>query len=280
MIDLSIFSYEFMQKAFIVGTLLALIIPCIGMIIVLKRLSMIGDALSHSSLAGVATGLILGINPIIGAVVACVIAALGIEGIRKKMPHYAELSIAIIMSAGIGLAGVLSGFVQNAANFNSFLFGSIVAISDFELILVLTISIIVLLTFILLYKELFFIAFDEQAAQLTGIPVKAINLIFTLMTAATISIAARTVGALIVSSLMVVPVACAMQIGRSYKQTVFYAIAFALFFTWSGLFISYYARLKPGGTIVLTGVVTLLLILLVKKIASRFTLRKATADHS
>ncbi len=277
MIDLSIFTYEFMQKAFIVGALLALIIPCIGMIIVLKRLSMIGDALSHTSLAGVAAGLILGFNPIIGAVVACIIAALGIEGIRKKMPHYAELSIAIIMSAGIGLAGVLSGFVQNSANFNSFLFGSIVAISDFELIMVLTISIVVLLTFILLYKELFFIAFDEQAAQLNGIPIKTINLIFTLMTAATISIAARTVGVLIVSSLMVVPVACAMQIGRSYKQTVFYAIAFALLFTLSGLFISYYARLKPGGTIVLTGVATLLLILLVKKAVNHFILKRSAA---
>ena len=92
-----IFQYAFMQKAFLVGILLAVIIPLIGVIVVLKRLSMIGDALSHTSLAGVALGLILGINPIVGAVVVCMIAAFSIEGIRKALPKYAEISISIIM---------------------------------------------------------------------------------------------------------------------------------------------------------------------------------------
>lgn len=122
-----------MQRAFLVGILLALIIPCVGIVIVLKRLSMIGDALSHTSLAGVAAGLLFNINPVLGATAACVAAAFGIEAIRKKLPRYAEMSIAIILSAGVGLAGVLSGFVRSAASFNSFLFGSIVAISDGEL---------------------------------------------------------------------------------------------------------------------------------------------------
>ncbi len=267
---LAILEYDFMRRAFIVGILLAAIIPCIGIIVVLKRLSMIGDALSHTSLAGVAAGLIIGINPILGAVVTCIVAAFGIELIRKRIPKYAEMSIAIVMSAGIGLAGVLSGFVKNNANFNSFLFGSIVAISDFELILVACISCIVLLTFILLYKELFFISLDERAARLAGIPVGPINFIFTILTAVTVSIAARTVGALIVSSLMVVPVACAMQVGKSYFQTVVYSILFAILFTVSGLFISYYARLKPGGTIVLIGVICLVLLLAGKKILTLF----------
>ena len=101
---LDIFQYAFMQKAFLVGILLAVIIPLIGVIVVLKRLSMIGDALSHTSLAGVALGLILGINPIVGAVVVCMAAAFSIEGIRKALPRYAEISISIIMSVGIGLA--------------------------------------------------------------------------------------------------------------------------------------------------------------------------------
>ena len=125
---MSIFEYPFMQRAFLVGVLLALIIPCVGIVIVLKRLSMIGDALSHTSLAGVAAGLLFNINPVLGATAACVAAAFGIEAIRKKLPRYAEMSIAIILSAGVGLAGVLSGFVRSAASFNSFLFGSIVAI--------------------------------------------------------------------------------------------------------------------------------------------------------
>ena len=266
---MEILEYDFMRRAFIVGILLAIIIPCIGIVVVLKRLSMISDALSHSSLAGVAAGLILGINPIVGAVITCVVSALSIEVIRKKIPRYSEMSIAIVMSAGIGLAGVLSGFVKSAANFNSFLFGSIVAITDFELYMVVGISATVLALFILLYRELFYVAFDEQGARLAGIPVQTVNFIFTLLTAVTVSIAARTVGALVVSSLMIIPVACAMQYGKSYKQTVLYGVSFAVTFTIIGLVISYYGGLKPGGTIVLTGVATLILILTSKRIAAR-----------
>jgi zinc transport system permease protein len=107
---------------------------------------------------------------------------------------------------------------------------------------------------------------DERAARLAGIPVKIIDFIFTILTAVTVSVAARTVGALIVSSMMVIPVACAMQYGKSYKQTVLYSACFAVFFTVSGLFLSYYLRLKPGGTIVLIGVLCLVVILFLKKV--------------
>lgn len=259
-----ILQYDFMRRAFLVGILLAVIIPCIGVIVVFKRLSLIGDALSHTSLAGVAIGLILGINPIVGAMAACLLAAFGIEAIRKRIPRYSELSIAIVLSVGVGLAGILSGFVKNAATFNSFLFGSIVAISDFETALVVGIAILVFLSFILLYKELFYIAFDEQAAALSGVPVRLVNTIFTILTAVTVSVASRTVGALIVSSLMVVPVATAMIMARSYKQTVIWSVICAVTATITGLLISYYAELKPGGTIVLTAVALFLLALLLK----------------
>jgi zinc transport system permease protein len=161
---------------------------------------------------------------------------------------------------------VLSSFVKNAANFNSFLFGSIVAISDFELILVCCISAAVLVCFLALYKELFLISLDERTARLAGVPVKAVNFIFTILTAVTVSVAARTVGALIISSLMVIPVTCAMQVARSYRQTVLYSVVFALLFTVSGLFLSYYARLRPGATIVLIGVIVLVVILLAKQL--------------
>jgi len=261
-----IFQYDFMRRAFLVGILLAVIIPCIGVIVVFKRLSLIGDALSHTSLAGVAIGLIIGINPIIGAMAACLFAAFGIEAIRKKIPKYSELSIAIVLSVGVGLAGVLSGFVKNAGNFNSFLFGSIVAISNFETGLVVGVSILVFLSFLFLYKELFYIAFDEQAAALSGVPVRLVNTIFTILTAITVSVAARTVGALIVSSLMVVPVATAMVMAKSYKQTVILSVLAAVLSTLTGLFVSYYTGLKPGGTIVLTGVVLFLIALAVQRI--------------
>ena len=259
---MDILQYDFMRRAFLVGLLLAVIVPCVGVVVVLKRLSMIGDALSHTSLAGVAAGLLLGVNPVLGAVVMTTGAALSIEFIRKKMPRYQEMSIAIIMSAGIGLAGVLSGFVSGGANFNSFLFGSIVAIDDFELWMVVGISCLVMACFLLFYRELFFIALDERAARLAGVPVGAVNFAFTILTAVTVSVAARTVGALIVSSMMVIPVACAMRFAKSYRQTVLYSVGFALLFMSIGLFAAFYLGLRPGGTVVLTGVICLVTLLI------------------
>lgn len=257
--------HAFMQRAFVVGILLAVIIPLIGVVVVLKRLSMIGDALSHTSLAGVALGLILGINPVAGAVVTCTVAAFSIEFIRKRIPRYAEISISIIMSLGIGLASILSGFVKNGTDFNSFLFGSIVAITDGELYLVIGISALVIIAFILFYKELMYISFDEKSARLAGVPIRRVNFLVTVLTAVTVSVASRSVGALIVSSLMVIPVACAMQLSKSYKQTVFYSVMFAVLFTVIGLSLSYYLSLKPGGTIVLTGVIILIPLMLIKR---------------
>lgn len=258
-------SYEFMQKGFIVGLLLAIVVPCIGIIVVLKRLSMLGDALSHSSLAGIAAGLVMGINPIVGAIFVTLIASVGIEFIRKRFPKHSEISIAIIMSASVGLAGVLSGFVGNSSNFSSFLFGSIVAISNFELYMVIGISIAVILVFTLLYKELMYMAFDEMGAELVGIPVKQINFIFTILTALTVSIASRTVGALIVSSMIVIPVAISMRFAKSFKQTLIIAIILAVIFTVIGLTLSFFVGLKPGGTIVLIGVVALIISTIIKK---------------
>lgn len=266
---MEMFQYAFMQKAFIVGIMLSVIIPCVGIVVILRRLSMIGDALSHASLAGVATGLILNFNPVLGAIATAVIGALGIEFIRKKIPKYSEMSIAIIMSGGVGLAAILSGYVKNSANFNSFLFGSIVSISDFELYFVITVSIAVFCCFLLLYKELLHIAFDEESAILAGVPVRFVTFLFTILTGLTISISARIVGALIVSSMMVIPGACAMEFAKSYKQTVIYSICFAICFHVVGLILAYQFAMKPGGTIVLTGIFTLLSIFAIKYILKK-----------
>ena len=257
---MDIFAYDFMRRAFLVGILLAAVIPCIGTIVVLKRLSMIGDALAHASLAGVAAGMLAGFNPVAGAVAASMAAALGIEAIRRKMPRYSETSIAIVMSAGIGLAGVLSGF-GNVGSFSNFLFGSIVAISDLEMWMVIAASLCVALLFLLFFKELFLTAFDEHAARLAGVRVGLVNTLFTLLTAAVVSVAARTIGALIVSSLMVIPVTCAMQVAKSFRQTVAAGSLFAIGFTIAGLFLSYWFGLRPGATIVLIGCITLVVLL-------------------
>jgi len=272
---LDILRYSFMQKAFIVGILLSIIIACLGTVVVHKRLSLIGSALSHSSLAGVAIGLLLGFNPILGAVGICVLSALCIEAIRKKLPAFSELAVAITLSVGIGLAGVLSGFVKNASDFNSFLFGSIVAVDSFELIIVTVLSSVVLLVFLLLYKELFYVSFDEEAAALSGVPVGLVNFIFTVLTAVTVSVSARTVGALVVSSLLVVPVAAAMQIARSYKTTILWSVLFALISTVGGLIISYYAGLKPGGTICLIAAALFLVTVLLKQFTARISVARS-----
>lgn len=261
---MNIFSYAFMNRAFIAGILLAVIIPLIGLVVVLRRLSMIGDALSHSSLAGVAIGLVLGFNPVLGAMVASVVSALAIELIRKKFPNYGELSIAIIMSAGVGITGVLSGYGSGTSNISSYMFGSIVAISDFEMALILIVSVVVIAAFVLLYKELFYLSLSESGASMAGVPIRFVSSLFTILTALTIAIAARTVGALVVSSLIVVPVACGMQLAKSYRSTLFYSIIFALTFTIAGLFLSFYVGIRPGGAIVLTGVSVLIMILILK----------------
>lgn len=261
-----IFQYSFMLRAFAVGIIVAALTASIGMIIVLRNLSMVGDALSHASLAGVAVGLVGGFNPIVGAIGAAVFSAFSIEYLRKVFHHYSEISIAVLLSAGIGLAGNLSGFIKKAANFNSFLFGSIVAISDFEFYLVIGVGVIVLALSYLFYKELFFITFDEEGAVLAGIPVRFINALFTLFTALTIAIAARTVGSLVVSSLLVLPVATALQIARSYRQTSLISHMLSIGYTVIGLIASYYLNLKPGATIVLVSVAGLLLTLAINAV--------------
>ena len=262
----NIFAFEFMRRAFVVAALIAVIAPCIGVPIVLKRLSAIGDAASHSALAGIAFGLVFNINPILGAVLFAAIAVLGIELFRRKFSKFPEIATVIIMSAGIGLTAVLSGFISNGSdNLNSFLFGSIVAISDFELYLTIGLAAAVIIVSMLLYKEIFYITFDEEAAMLSGVPVKSINIIIMLLTAVTVSVASRIVGALMISSLLVIPAASVMLIAKSYKHTLAAAIAFAEFFTIAGLVISYYLDLRPGGTIVLLGVIVLSVIVLARR---------------
>lgn len=261
--------YVFMQRSLVVGVLLGIVIPLAGVTVVLKRLSMIGDALSHTSLAGVAGGLVAGISPVAGAVIACVAGALCIEGIRRRFRDQSELAVAVIMATGIGLAGVLSGFVPNASSFNSFMFGSILTVSADETVAIVAVSAVVLAFCVLARRELFLMSFDERHARCVGVPVSVANVVFVIMVALVVAVAARTVGSLIVSSMMVVPVACALQLARSWRQTCVLASGIGMATTVLGLVVSYYCGLKPGGTIVLMAVALLLLILTGKAVARR-----------
>lgn len=259
---LEIFQYEFMQKAILVLVIIAAVAPCMGMPIVMKRLSAIGDATSHSALAGVTLGLLFGINPILGAVIFALLAVLGIEFLRKAFREFSEIATVIVMSAGIGLTAVMSGFITDtASNLNSFLFGSIVAVSDFEMYLTIGLAVAVIIMSVIFHKEIFSIIFDEETATISGLPVKRINLLLMILTAVTVAIASRVVGALMISSLLVIPVATALTLKKSYKKTLILSIAFSEVFSIAGFMISYFLELRPGGTIVLLGVIVLLVMM-------------------
>ena len=263
------FAYAFMQRAFLAGIVLGLAVPLVGVFVVMRRLSMIGDALSHASLAGVAAGLIAGVNPVLGATIASVAAALCVEGIRRRLERRAELAIAIVMAAGVGLAGVLSGFVPNANSFSSFLFGSIVTVSDAELAAVVGVGAAVALACFVMRRQLFLVTLDERAARLYGAKTGLVNAAFTLLCALVVSIASRTVGALIVSAMMVVPVASALVVARSWRMLVAVSCAIGVAASAAGLSESFYLGLKPGGAIVLTMICVLAVVLAAKGLAGR-----------
>ncbi|MGI6585020.1 MAG: metal ABC transporter permease [Gracilibacteraceae bacterium] len=262
-----LFNYGFMQRAFAAGLLVAVICPLIGTFVVMRRLSMIGDTLSHASLAGIAAGMLGGLYPLWGALLFSLIAAIGIEKLRKRFSQYAELSISIVLSASIGLAVVLISLANSFnADLMSYLFGSIIAVNALDIYIILGLSIIILVSVGLFYKEFFYMAFDEEGAELAGMPVSGLNVYFTVLTAMTIVVSMRVVGMMMVSSLMVVPVACSLLISKSFKNTIFLSVIFALISVVIGLFSSYWLDLAPGGSIVLTSIFILIAVLAVKRI--------------
>mgnify|MGYP000193837298 CR=1 FL=1 len=264
--------YDFMQRAFVAGILISIICPIIGTFVVLRRLSMIGDTLSHASLAGIAAGMLGNFYPIWGAMIFSVAAAIGVEKLRKNFSQYAELSISIVMSASIGLAVLMISLADSFnADLMSFLFGSIIAVTSRDIGIIGITSIFIIISVFLLYKELLYIAFDEEGAALAGVPTETLNIFFSVLTALTIVVAMRVVGILMISSMLVVPVATSMQISKSFKSTMLNSMIFAFSAVVLGLTTSYYFNLAPGGAIVVLSVVILLLVIGTKKVILRRT---------
>lgn len=269
--------YEFLQNAFLTGMIIGVIAPLLGVFIVVRRLSLIADALSHVTLAGIAASLLLekkfllfsGVNPLYMGMAFSVTGSLFIEKLRTVYKHYQELAIPIILSGGIGL-GVI--FISLADGFNtdlfSYLFGSVSAVSRMDLWTIAIISILVILLVVLLYKELFLLSFDEEYARATGIAAKTLHFIFIVMVALVIAASMRIVGILLVSSLMTLPVAASIRFAKGFKQTIFFSILFGEISVLGGLFLSYYLDLAPGGTIVMIAVLILVLAIWLKKRAS------------
>jgi zinc transport system permease protein len=270
------FQYKFMIVAFIVGALLGVIIPLVGSTAVYKRLSNTGDALAHTSLSGVAIGLVAGLNPLITSVIMCVISIIIIEFIRKKFSKYAEMGVAVVLSAGIGVAGILTSFT-NVSNFDSYLFGSILLIDDLELYLVIALFVVVVLFYVLFDKQILATIYNEEEAKVQGIKVNLINFTQSILLALTIALSAKTIGSLIVSSLIVLPVATALQLKQSYKITMLSSLVISLVSTLVGITCSYYLNVKPGATIIIVSVIQLLIFLCIKPIITYAQKRKSLA---
>ncbi len=254
--------------------MIGILAPLLGVFIVVRRLSLIADALSHVTLAGIAASLLIenkfvmlaGLNPLYMGMVFSVGGSLFIEKLRGVYKHYQELAIPIIMSSGIGLSVI---FISLANGFNtdlfSYLFGSVSAVSRTDLWIILIISIVVILAIILFYKELFLLSFDEEHAKASGIPAKTIHFLFIVMVALVIAASMRIVGILLVSSLMTLPVAASIRIAKGFKQTIILSVIFGELSVVGGLYTAYYLDLAPGGTIVMIAVLILLIAILYKK---------------
>lgn len=265
---MSIFSYTFMQNAIFVSIFISILCPCIGIFLVLRRYSMIGDTLSHASLAGVTIGLLAKQNPILGAFVFTSICGALIEFLRSYFKKYTDLILSIVLSLSVGTAITIISSGKLNVNANAFMFGSILTVTRFDMIMVLILSALSVVTLILLYHQMVYIAYDEEAAKVAGVRVKLINYIFSILVAAAISVSIRIVGVLVLSSMIALPVATALQLGKGFKITLIFSIIFSVIDIMAGLFISYYLNVAPGGFTALVSVGVLILVLIGKRMQS------------
>lgn len=263
------FQYEFMQNAMIAGLFVSILCPTIGLFIVLRRNSMLGDTLSHSSFAGVAIGLVLGVNPILSSFIFTTICAVVIEFLRGYFKKYAELVMSIVLTLSLGIAIILISSGKTTAKVNSILFGSILTISTEDLLIISIAGIICLLILALIYNKLVYVIFDEEGAKTAGIRVKLINYLFSILVGATISLSIRVMGILVISSIIVVPVATAMQLKKSFSKTLFFSVLFGFIDIMLGLITSYYLNSASGGTIAVTSVIVLILTITINNFRNR-----------
>jgi zinc transport system permease protein len=249
---MSIFNYTFILHGLSAGIIVAIIAPLIGIFLVLKRYSLIADTLAHVSLAGIAIGLLTGISPIITSLGATVIASLGVERLRNSKKIYGESALALFLSGSLAFAIVLlslaHGFNTNLLNY---LFGSIVTVTIGDIYLIFGLALLVVIVVSLFYRELLYVTFDEDAAQVSGIPTRRINILLIVLSALVVSLAIPIVGVLLISALIVVPVVTALQFRKNFIHTIIFAEIISVFSVIAGIFLSFYFDLSAGGTIVL-----------------------------
>jgi zinc transport system permease protein len=255
-----------MQNALLVSVFISILCPCIGVFLVLRRYSMIGDTLSHASLAGVTIGLVCNQNPVLGAFVFTSVCGALIEFLREYFKKYTDLILVIVLSLSVGTAITIISSGKLHANADSFLFGSILTVTRTDMYMVMILSLISVLTLIFLYHQMIYIAYDEEAAKVAKVKVRLINYIFSILVASAIAVSIRIVGVLVLSSMIALPVATAMQFGKGFRMTLLLSVFFSVIDIMSGLFCSYYLNVAPGGFTALVSVAVLVVVLVAKKV--------------
>lgn len=249
---IELLDYDFMRRALIAAVLTGLTAPAIGTYLVQRRLALLGDGIGHVALTGVALGLLTGVAPLITAVIVAALGAILIEVLRAYGRTSGDVALAMLFYGGIAGGVLLTNLAgDSAATLQGYLFGSITTVSNTDLWIVGILGVIVLALAVGLAPQLFAVCQDEEHARVSGVPVRLYGILIAVLAAVTITVAMRTVGLLLVSALMVVPVATAQQVTRSFRSTFAVAMAIGLVAALAGVVTSYEANTQPGPTIVM-----------------------------
>jgi zinc transport system permease protein len=267
---LEIFQYSFVIRALEAGLIVGIIAPAVGIFLVLRRYSLIADTLAHVSLAGVAIGLLTGLNPLFTALGASALSSLAIEKLRNSKKIYGETALSIFLSGSLALAVVLIGLSHGFnVDLFSYLFGSILTVRSEDIYIMSGLGVVIGGLFVLFFRELIYLSFDEDSAKVSGIPIGIFNSAFILLAASTIAISIPIVGILLISALLVLPVITALQLRLSFAYTLFYAEIISVCSIIAGILGSFYFDIPSGGFIVLIMLLVFVITFLVKKPKSR-----------
>lgn len=248
---MSLLDYDFMQRALLAALLTGLAAPAVGTYLVQRRLALMGDGIGHVALTGVAVGLLTGWAPVWTAVVVATAGAVTIEVVRARGKASGDVALAMLFYGGIAGGVLLTGLAgSTAATLNTYLFGSITTVSAGDLWVIGGLAVVVLALSIGLQPQLFAVCQDEEYARVAGLPVRLYSVLIAVMAAVTVAVAMRTVGLLLVSALMVVPVATAQQLTRGFRATFSLALVLGLVPSLTGVVFAFYVDVAPGASIV------------------------------
>ncbi|MEU5725968.1 metal ABC transporter permease [Micromonospora sp. NPDC047738] len=261
---MDLFQYDFMLRALVGALVIGLAAPALGIYLVQRRLALIGDGIGHVALTGVGAGLLLNRSPVLVAVITATLGAIAIELVRARGRTSGDLALALLFYGGIAGGVLLVGLSDaSSASLNSYLFGSLTTTSPGDLITILVLGVAILVAMLALRPVLFAVCHDEEYARVSGLPVRALNLLLAVTTAVTVTIAMRAVGVLLISALMVVPVATAQQVTRGFRSTMTAAMALGLFAAGAGVWVAATADTAPGASVVLLAIGSFLVVALV-----------------